>query len=271
MPELPEVETVLMGLRPQLTGARLAGAEVREPRLRWPVPADLDERLRGQRIRELRRRGKYLLVELEARTLILHLGMSGSLRLVGAGSTPGPHDHLDLLLADGRRLRLTDPRRFGSVLLADEPEHHPLIARLGIEPLSAAFDGAYLYRLCRGRRTAIKHLLMDARLIAGVGNIYANEALFRAGIDPRTPAGRLGQARCARLVAALHETLREAIAAGGSTLRDFVDGHGRAGYFQLKCAVYGRAGQPCPRCGGRIVRLVQGGRSSYLCPRCQRS
>ncbi len=270
MPELPEVETVLRGLQPHLQGRRLQGAVVREGRLRWPVPADLDTRLKGRTIRALRRRGKYLLLELDLGGLILHLGMSGSLRILTRPETPGPHDHVDLLLEGGRCLRLHDPRRFGAILLSDAPDHHPLIAHLGDEPLADEFDGTRLYALTRGRQVAIKQLLMDARLIVGVGNIYANEALFHAGIDPRLPAGRLSRPRCGRLAAAIRETLLRAIAAGGSSLRDFVDSRGKPGYFQQTYSVYGRAGEPCRRCGTSIRSFRQGGRSSYVCPICQR-
>jgi formamidopyrimidine-DNA glycosylase len=270
MPELPEVETVLRGLRPHLEGARLAGAVVREPRLRWPVPVGLDAQLRGQTVRSLGRRGKYLLLELDRGQLILHLGMSGSLRVLTRPEPPGPHDHVDLLLEGGACLRLRDPRRFGAVVLSDTPGGHPLLLRLGLEPLDPAFDGERLYALTRGRRTAIKQFLMDAHIIVGIGNIYANEALFHAGIDPRLPAGRLGRARCVRLATAIRATLERAIAAGGSTLRDFVDSAGRPGYFQQDYAVYDRAGEPCRRCGTSIVGFRQGGRSSYVCPACQK-
>ncbi len=270
MPELPEVETVLRGLEPHLVGARLAGAVVRSTRLRWPVPEDLDTRLRGQTIRSLTRRGKYLVIGLDAGGLILHLGMSGSLRLLTRPEPASAHDHVDLLLQGGLCLRLRDPRRFGAVLLTDAPERHPLLATLGVEPLAPAFDGERLYALTRGRSMPIKALLMDARRIVGIGNIYANEALFHAGIDPRTRAGRLGRQRCQRLAAAIRATLEQAIAAGGSSLRDFVDARGRPGYFQQDYAVYGRVGLPCHRCGHTIVSFRQAGRSSYVCPVCQR-
>ncbi len=270
MPELPEVETVLRGLRPHLEGCRLQGAEVRETRLRWPVPADLGRLVAGRMVRSLARRGKYLLLHLDRGSLIIHLGMSGSLRLLTQGEPPGRHDHLDLILEDGRRLRLRDPRRFGAVLLAEEPQRHPLLAGLGCEPLDDAFDGALLHRITRGRWIAIKPFLMDARQIVGIGNIYANEALFRAGIDPRAPAGRLGPARCERLATAIRDTLREAIAAGGSTLRDFVGSHGEPGWFQQTYFVYGREGEPCRKCARPIRLIRQGGRASYYCPSCQR-
>jgi formamidopyrimidine-DNA glycosylase len=270
MPELPEVETVRRGLAPHLENQRILGARVRDGRLRWPVPADLDETLRGRTVRTLARRGKYLLFRFDFGALICHLGMSGSLRLTEASITPEKHDHLDLPLEDGRLLRYRDPRRFGAVLWSDDPDRHPLLASLGVEPLSSDFDGASLYALCRGRTTAIKALLMDAHLVVGIGNIYANEALFHADIDPRLAAGRLSRPRCARLSDAVKETLTRAIAAGGSTLRDFVDGQGKPGYFQQTYFVYGRAGEACRRCGSPIRRIRQGARSTFFCPRCQR-
>ena len=270
MPELPEVETVLRGLYPHLHGCRLLGAELRESRLRWPVPAELDRLVAGRTVRGLSRRGKYLLLQLDRGGLLIHLGMSGSLRLLDRPAAPGRHDHLDLILADGRRLRLRDPRRFGAVLHAEDPSRHPLLAGLGIEPLEDGFDGASLHRLTRGRRVAVKQFLMDARQIVGIGNIYANEALYRAGIDPRTPAGRLGRERCERLATAIRETLEQAIAAGGSSLRDFVGSHGEPGWFQQDYAVYGREGLPCRHCAHPIRRILQGGRATFFCPRCQR-
>jgi formamidopyrimidine-DNA glycosylase len=270
MPELPEVETVLRGLRSHLTGVRLDGAEVREARLRWPVPPDLGLIVSGRHIRDCRRRGKYLLLELDRWSLILHLGMSGSLRLLTVPEAPGPHDHVDLLLEGGRRLRLRDPRRFGAVIATTDPERHPLLAHLGVEPLQESFGGPMLYELTRGRRAPIKALLMDARLIAGIGNIYANEALFHAGIDPRMPAGRLSRPGADRLARAVKDTLVSAIEAGGSSLRDFVDSEGKPGYFQQSYFVYGRAGEPCRRCG-RMIRLIrQGSRSSFVCGNCQK-
>jgi formamidopyrimidine-DNA glycosylase len=269
MPELPEVETVRRGLAPHLVGQRLQGARVREGRLRWPVPDDLDARLRGQPILDLARRGKYLLIQLGDGHLILHLGMSGSLRLTRSDSPPGPHDHLDLLLTDGQALRFRDPRRFGAVLWSVAPLQHPLLARLGVEPLQDGFSGDWLYAATRQRRVPIKTLLMDAHLIVGVGNIYANEALFRAGIHPLCPAGRLGRARCGRLAEAVKTTLAAAIRAGGSSLRDFVDGHGNPGYFQQSYFVYGRAGEPCRQCGRPIRSIRQAGRATYYCVACQ--
>lgn len=270
MPELPEVETVRRGLAPHLEQRRILGALVREPRLRWPIPPHLDELVRGRTVNALTRRGKYLLMRLDSGNLICHLGMSGSLRMAAADTPPEKHDHVDLRLEDGRVLRYRDPRRFGALLWCDDPERHPLIAPLGVEPLDAEFDGALLHALGRGRSTSIKALLMDAHLIVGIGNIYANEALFHAGIDPRLAAGQISRPRCARLVAAIKDTLTRAIAAGGSSLRDFVDGHGQPGYFQQTYFVYGRTGEPCRSCAGAIRQIRQGARSTFFCPNCQK-
>lgn len=275
MPELPEVETVLRGLAPHLEGQRFQGARVREPRLRWPVSPELPGLLPGCTLLAMERRGKYLLFHLlrhgRKHCLLAHLGMSGSLRLCPASQPPDRHDHLDLLLEGGLCLRLRDPRRFGAILWTDTPESHPLLAGLGVEPLSDTFDGAFLHGLCRGRKTSVKALIMDAHKIVGIGNIYANEALFHAGIRPGMAAGRLSRARCERLATAIRDTLRRAIRAGGSSLRDFVDGHGRPGYFQQTYYVYGRAGEPCRACGTLIRQAVQGGRSTFYCPTCQKS
>lgn len=270
MPELPEVETVLRGLAPHITGRRLAGARVGDPRLRWPVPEGLDERLRGRDIRSCRRRAKYLLLELDEETLILHLGMSGSLRLLTHPPPPDRHDHVDLLLEGGACLRLRDPRRFGAVLLAADPRHHPLLVGLGVEPLSDTFNGDWLHAASRGRKAPAKAFLMDARQVVGIGNIYANEALFQAGIDPRTAIGRLSRARCLALADTIKDVLHRAIAAGGSTLRDFVDSQGEPGYFQQTYQVYGRTSQPCRCCGTPIRSLRQSGRGTFYCPACQR-
>jgi formamidopyrimidine-DNA glycosylase len=268
MPELPEVEVTRRGLAPQLAGRTISGVAVREHRLRWPIPGDL-ARLSGMTVRSVERRGKYLIVDCGDGHLILHLGMSGSLRVLPRDTPPGKHDHFDLALGD-RILRLRDPRRFGAVLwTADGIEGHPLLAHLGVEPLSRALDASRLHALTRAHRAPIKLFLMDARRIVGVGNIYASESLFRAGIDPRTPANRVSLARCARLSRAIKQTLRAAIRAGGSTLRDFVGADGTAGYFQQRYWVYDRAGKKCRRCGSAIRRIVQGQRSTYFCPRCQ--
>lgn len=270
MPELPEVETVRRGLAPHLIGHTLLGARIREPRLRWPVPAELDAQVAGRRIVGLERRGKYLIMGLDRGSLILHLGMSGSLRLVAAATAIGKHDHLDLLIDDGHLIRYRDPRRFGAVLWSDQPDGHPLIAGLGIEPLDGGFDGDWLYQASRGLRAPVKSWLMDAHVVVGVGNIYANEALFHAGIHPLLPAGRLTRPRCRRLAAAVRDTLSRAIEAGGSTLRDFVNGHGEPGYFQQSYFVYGREGQGCRICGGTIRLIRLGNRATCFCPTCQK-
>jgi formamidopyrimidine-DNA glycosylase len=270
MPELPEVETVRRGLAPALLGHRLLGAQVRNRQLRWPVPQNLSAKLRERRVEQLLRRGKYLLLRLDRGWLIVHLGMTGNLRLLPAASAPGRHDHVDLLLDDGRILRYSDPRRFGAILACDDPWQHALIAPLGMEPLDDGFDGEALHALCAGRKVAIKELIMNARLLVGVGNIYANEALFEAGIDPRLPAGRLSRPRCHTLANAIRQVLLRAIRAGGSSIRDFFDADGQPGYFQQSYAVYNRAGQPCRACDHLIRQLRQSGRSSYYCPHCQR-
>jgi len=271
MPELPEVETARRGIEPHFAGRSLAGAVVRDPRLRWPVPPDLHQRLCGRRVRALTRRGKYILADLGDIHLLLHLGMSGSLSVVRADAPPRKHDHVDILLGDGRALRLHDPRRFGAVLLVPGvPEHHPLLRGLGPEPLDPGWDGKALWRATRRRSAAIKTVLMDAHTVVGVGNIYASEALFRAGIRPGTAACRLSRPACERLVAAVRETLLEALAAGGSSLRDYVHADGELGCFQLEHRVYGRDGRPCTVCGGEIRLARMGQRSTFWCPNCQR-
>lgn len=270
MPELPEVETTCKGIAPVLTGHVASGCIVRNPRLRLPVPPDLGEHIRGRALAGVGRRGKYILLDFGSGRVIVHLGMSGSLRVVPAGQVPGAHDHVDIVFGE-TALRLRDPRRFGLVdWQACDAEVHPMLARLGREPLEEGFDGAWLHAMTRGLKAPIKLVLMDARRIVGVGNIYASESLFRAGIDPRTPTGRLGPRRLARLAGAVRETLLAAIAAGGSTLRDFVGGDGRAGYFQQQYFVYGRTGEPCRVCATPIRHVVLGQRSTYWCPRCQR-
>ena len=269
MPELPEVEVTRRGLAPQLTGRRISGVSVREARLRWPVPRDVLG-LAGRTVKTIRRRGKYLLVDCGDGHLILHLGMSGSLRVLPPGTPPQKHDHFDLVLGD-RVLRLRDPRRFGAVLwTSGDADAHPLLAHLGIEPLSRSLTPARLHALTRGNRIAIKNFLMDARRIVGVGNIYASESLFRAGINPRMAAKRLSIEKSRKLVSAIKTTLQAAIRAGGSTLRDFVGADGGSGYAQQRHFVYDRAGKNCRRCRTPIRKLQQGQRSTYYCPTCQR-
>jgi formamidopyrimidine-DNA glycosylase len=274
MPELPEVETTRRGVAPHVTGRCVHGLTIYDARLRWPVPATLERTLRGRSIVAVDRRSKYLLFRFgpPGGTLLVHLGMTGSLRVYSRGHAPPrrAHDHIDIVLDDGGLLRYHDPRRFGAMLwVPDDGTAHPLLAPLGPEPLDQAFTAEYLWKRTRGRRAAIKVTLMDNRVVVGVGNIYANESLFRAGIRPGAPAGRLSRPRLSRLVDAVKEVLAEAIAKGGSTLRDFVDAKGEPGAFQLAYRVYGRDRLPCRVCGTpiRVTRLGQ--RASYHCPRCQ--
>ncbi len=270
MPELPEVETTRRGIEPALRGRRVKQVVVRERRLRWPVPETLDSLLAGRRVGAVERRGKYLVLRTTNGALIVHLGMSGSLRMVPAGSAPGPHDHVDLVL--GRRaLRYRDPRRFGCLLwAAGDPLEHPLLRGLGVEPLEPEFDGALLHARSRGRRLAVKAFIMDASVVVGVGNIYASESLFSAGIHPQRPAGRISRERYGRLAVAIRRVLQDAIDAGGTTLRDFTGAGGEPGWFSRELRVYGREREPCVRCGAAIRRRVIGQRSSFYCPRCQR-
>lgn len=270
MPELPEVETTRRGLEPLLVGRTIGRLAVREPRLRWPVPAELDGLLHGQPIVSLRRRAKYLLFDTPAGTLIAHLGMSGSMRYLAEPAPAAVHDHVDLELAGGGMLRYNDPRRFGSLHFSTDPETHPLLGELGPEPLGEAFDGDYLWRAARGRRVAIKPFLMNSRIVAGVGNIYANEALYRACIHPYRAAGRIARRRMSDLAAALRCVLEEAIGQGGTTLRDFVGSDGRPGYFRIALKAYERDGEPCGRCTTPIRHRPQSQRATYYCPRCQR-
>ncbi len=270
MPELPEVETTRRGIAPHIEGCRIDRLVVRQPRLRWPVPAELAERLPGQQIRAVRRRGKYLLIDVDDGALLLHLGMSGSLRILDDGQPVGKHDHIDIELDSGQLLRLTDPRRFGALLWQAAAEVHPLLASLGPEPLSDDFTVEYLHSCCQGRRSAIKALIMDSHVVVGVGNIYANEALFMAGIDPRRAAGRVSLQRLEKLVEAIRFVLACAIEQGGTTLRDFVGGDGKPGYFSQHLNVYGRGGAPCLHCGRILKEVRLGQRSTVFCPGCQR-
>ena len=271
MPELPEVETTRRGLDPHLTGKAITRLIVRDRRLRWPVAKNLPTILGGATVRSVERRGKYLLLHCDRGWLIVHLGMSGSLRLLPAGTPAGKHDHVDLLISDGQLVRLTDPRRFGAVLWAGaDPLCHPLLARLAPEPLEPGFDGGWLYTRLHNRSAPVKSLLMASNIVAGVGNIYANEALFRARIHPRTPGRRLSCDRCMQLVEAIRDTLNSAIAAGGSSLRNFVGSDGQPGHFQQQYFVYNRAGAPCRLCGTPIRALRLGQRATYYCARCQR-
>ena len=270
MPELPEVETTRRGIAPAVEGRRIDTLIVRNAALRWPVPDELPALLAGQTVTAVRRRAKYLLFDVEPGTALLHLGMSGQLRVVAADAPLRKHDHVDVVLQGGQCLRLHDPRRFGSLLWQPAGTRHPLLAGLGPEPLSPDFSGDWLYRQSRGRRAAVKTFLMDQRIVVGVGNIYATEALHAAGIDPRRAAGRVSAARYAALAEAVRAVLAESITRGGTTLRDYVDPQGSPGWFRLQLAAYERAGQPCGRCGGTIQRVVLGQRASYFCAGCQR-
>ena len=269
MPELPEVEVTRRGIEPHVIGRTVTSVSVREPRLRWRVPQSV-RALVGREVRAVKRRGKYLLIDCGDGHLIVHLGMSGSLRLVAAGTPPGKHDHVDIAFGQ-QLLRLRDPRRFGAVLwTADPPEAHPLLRHLGVEPLSRGLNPARLHALTRASRVQIKPFLMDGGRVVGVGNIYASESLFLAGIHPRKRAGRLSVEDCARLVPAIKRTLQSAIRAGGSSLRDFVGSDGEQGYFQRRALVYDRAGLACRHCGAEIRRFVQSQRATFYCARCQR-
>ncbi|HHG4548755.1 TPA: bifunctional DNA-formamidopyrimidine glycosylase/DNA-(apurinic or apyrimidinic site) lyase [Pseudomonas aeruginosa] len=270
MPELPEVETTRRGIAPYLEGQRVECVIVRERRLRWPIPEDLDVRLSGQRIVSVERRAKYLLLGAETGTLISHLGMSGSLRLVESGTPASRHEHVDIELASGMALRYTDPRRFGAMLWSLAPLEHELLRNLGPEPLTDAFAGQRLFELSRGRSMAVKPFIMDNAVVVGVGNIYASEALFAAGIDPRKPAGSISKARYLRLAEEIKRILAIAIERGGTTLRDFVGGDGQPGYFQQELFVYGRGGEFCKVCGSTLREIRLGQRASVYCPRCQR-
>jgi formamidopyrimidine-DNA glycosylase len=272
MPELPEVETTRRTLAPRIEGARVESVRLGKP-LRWPLGCE-PTRLVGRTVGPLERRGKYLWMPLGDGGLLLHLGMSGSLTFLEADRVPaaGPHDHFDLATSRGT-VRLHDPRRFGAVVWSASRDEGPagrLLAGLGLEPFDEAFDGGHLHRALRGRRVAIKQALLAGDVVVGAGNIYACEALFDAGIDPRTPAGRLSRPRCDRLAVSLRATLAQALGLGGTTLRDFRDAHGMSGSFQQQARVYGREGQPCTACGTTVRRLVQAQRSTFFCPRCQR-
>lgn len=270
MPELPEVETACRGIAPHLVGRKIARVVVRERRLRWPVPAALVKGLPGQIVRAVTRRAKYILIATDAGTAILHLGMSGSLRIVAASTPPAKWDHVDVVLANGQCLRLRDPRRFGSLLwTTSDPDRHKLLRDLGPEPLEAGFSGEHLYRQSRGRRVAARDFLLNSRVVAGIGNIYANEALFLAGIRPGRAAGRITRESCWQLAAAIRTILEGAIRAGGTTLRDFQNADGMPGYFQQTLNVYGRTDKPCLRCHTPIRAFKLGQRSAFYCPHCQ--
>ncbi len=271
MPELPEVETTRAGLSEHLLGRRIKLLKVRQRSLRWPIPEEMPQYFEGEEISELSRRGKYLLLSTQRGTALIHLGMSGSLRICQKQDELKKHDHWDMLLDNDTYLRYCDPRRFGAFLWAGmEPQSHKLLSRLGPEPLENEFTASYLYKGSRGRTQAVKNFLMDSNNVVGVGNIYASESLYRAGIHPNRAAGKVSLARYQRLVTQVKEVLAEAIESGGSTLRDYVNGSGSPGYFQQKLQIYGRTGEECLSCSSAIKQLKIGQRSSFYCPLCQR-
>lgn len=270
MPELPEVETTMRGIEPYLVNARVDAVTVRQRQLRWPIPKNIRNLLEGETIISLERRGKYILVNTTAGTAIWHLGMSGTLRLVQPSKKPEKHDHVDWRLSSGHTLRYTDPRRFGSLHWTKrDPLTHKLLNSLGVEPLSDAFNAEHLYSLSRGRKVAVKNFIMNSQVVVGVGNIYANEALFDAAIDPRRPAGKVSLVRYQRLVTAIKEVLQLAIKQGGTTLKDFVGGDGKPGYFFQQLKVYGRGGEACVTCGQQLKTVRLGQRASVFCKMCQ--
>jgi formamidopyrimidine-DNA glycosylase len=277
MPELPEVEVTRQGVAPYLEGRRVHDVILRRAGLRWPFPPQLPEWLTGRTISGTGRRGKYLLIHFEHGDLIIHLGMSGNLRILSPDITPEKHDHFDLVMESPNGLqtmRMTDPRRFGAVLwrhhYEGELEQHPLLKKLGIEPLGPLFSGKYLHQHSRTRQMAIKQVLLAGDIVVGVGNIYASESLYQAGIHPETPAADISLKRYEKLAQAIRTILAQAIVAGGSTLRDFVGADGKSGYFQQSWLVYDRAGQPCRNCGAEIRQIKQGQRSTFYCPHCQK-
>lgn len=271
MPELPEVETTRRGIAPHVTGASVTAIEIRQPQLRWPVSAEIVECLPGQRLASVERRAKYLLLNFDQGVLLIHLGMSGNLRVVKPGQPVAKHDHIDISFDNGWVLRYTDPRRFGAVLWTVEPVYqHKLLKALGPEPLSPDFTGQRLFQLSRGKQQAVKTYIMDNGVVVGVGNIYANEALFQSGIDPRRAAGNISKARYQVLADNIKIVLGKAIEQGGTTLRDFVGGDGKPGYFKQELKAYGRGGEPCVVCNTTLKEVKLGQRASVYCPKCQR-
>ena len=273
MPELPEVEVTRLGVNPYLVARCVTALVLRRAGLRWPFPENLAQNIVGQTVQSTARRGKYLLVIFETGTLIIHLGMSGHIRVLPKDTVAQLHDHVDIVLGD-QLLRLTDPRRFGAVLWHDRQdgavEQHPLLQKLGVEPLTEQFNGALLYKETRHRKIAIKQMLLAGNIVVGVGNIYASESLFLSGISPLTPANKISLARYQKLAAAIKEILTEAIRQGGSTLKDFINVNGQSGYFQQNYFVYDRAELPCKRCNTLIHQVKQGQRSTFYCVKCQK-
>lgn len=271
MPELPEVETTLRGIAPHVTGQTVLELVLRTAKLRWPLDRALCDILPGQNIHSVSRRAKYLLLHCDRGTLIIHLGMTGVLRIVPAGTTERKHDHVDLIFTNGQALRFSDPRRFGIFTYTEaDPHEHRCLSGLGPEPLDKDFSARRLYETSRNRSQPVKNFIMDQKTVVGVGNIYANEALFLSGIKPSRAAGRIGAVRYERLVASIREILKRAIAAGGTTISDFRQSDGQPGYFEQELLVYGRGGRPCPRCETTIATARLGQRATYFCPKCQR-
>jgi formamidopyrimidine-DNA glycosylase len=271
MPELPEVETTRRGIEPHILHHTITDIIIRQSSLRWPVPGQLARKARDQQIQRVDRRGKYLLIRLDTGTIIVHLGMSGSLRVCPVSTPPEKHDHVDFVIGDQQVLRLRDPRRFGAVLwTSKDPARHKLLSPLGPEPLQDSFNGQYLHAHTRKRSAAIKSVIMNSHIVVGVGNIYACESLYLAGINPRRKAGSLSLLRCEKLVTAIKQVLSASIRQGGTTLRDFVREDGQPGYFALSLNVYGKAGEPCPICGNPIKQISQQQRSTFYCTQCQR-
>jgi len=269
MPELPEVETSRRGIEPWIVDRTIASVVVRDRRLRWPVPRGIEAKLRGRTINSVGRRAKYLLINTDGGTAIVHLGMTGSVFIVDRDTPAGVHDHFDIELDSGKALRFRDPRRFGSFLWSRKPLEHPLLAKLGPEPLGKEFSGDYLWSTSRGRRVSIKQFIMNAQIVVGVGNIYASESLFMAGINPKRAAGRIARHRYELLATAIRDVLSRSIRAGGTTLRDFYGGDGEPGYFRQQLEVYDRDGEHCRQCNALITAIVQGQRSTYYCKCCQ--
>jgi formamidopyrimidine-DNA glycosylase len=270
MPELPEVETAKSGIKPYIEGQTVSQLIIRHPKLRWPIPENIRQ-LEGQVIRSVRRKAKYILLETDVGVALIHLGMSGNLRIVNQQTEPEKHDHWDMIFADGNTLRYKDPRRFGALLWTTEPvEQHELLVKLGPEPLSDDFDGQRLYEQSRNRRVTVKAFIMNSHIVVGVGNIYANESLFMAGINPKRQAGNISLQRYQTLAESIKTVLTKAIEQGGTTLKDFVREDGQTGYFQIQLHVYGKAGQPCPVCQSEIKQVTLGQRSTFYCAVCQK-